>query len=432
MKKFFGILSTAAILGISAFPDQAYVPSAANLENRRWFQDAKFGLFIHWGIYSLLADGEWVFQEHKLPLSEYEKLPDHFNPEQFDPKEWVSLAKAAGMKYITITSKHHDGFALFDSKVSDWNVVARTPYKKDILKMLADECHAQGIKLFFYYSQLDWHHPDYFPRGTTGNFCGRPLEGNWNNYLQYMNAQLEELLTNYGPIAGIWFDGWWDKPKADWKLDTTYSLIHSLHPDALVGSNHHLKPMSGEDFQMMERDLPGHNTAGFSAHSELSDLPLEVCQTINNSWGFNSSDTNCKSTRELIQYLVRAAGYGSNLLLNVGPMANGKIPAEFCTRLREMGAWLEKYGATIYDTRKGPIEPQAWGVSTQKDNIIYLHILEQVDSLHIPFTAPVTRITYFDDGSTVEYENVDDGIVLQSLRQHGQDEYDLVIEIECI
>ena len=147
-------------------------PTAANLEARRAFQDARFGLFVHWGVYSILGDGEWIMHQRRIGVPDYEKLPGLFNPTEFDAAEWVSLAKAAGMKYITITSKHHDGFAMFDSKVSDYDIVDRTPYKKDVLKMLADECHKQGIKLFFYHSQLDWHHPDYYPRGRTGG--GQP------------------------------------------------------------------------------------------------------------------------------------------------------------------------------------------------------------------------------------------------------------------
>src|SRR5262245_15488322 len=226
-----------------------YQPTPENLEARDWFQNAKFGLFVHWGVYSVLADGEWVMNNKKIPISEYEKLPARFNPTEFDPAEWVALVKAAGMKYITITSKHHDGFAMWNSKVSDWNIVARTPYKKDVLKLLADECHKQGIKLFFYHSQLDWHNPNYFPRGRTGaGYTGRPESGEWNRYLDYMDAQLAELLTGYGPIGGIWFDGMWDKPQADWRLQQTYKLIHDLQPAALVGSNHHQAPIAGEDF----------------------------------------------------------------------------------------------------------------------------------------------------------------------------------------
>jgi len=199
-----------------------YQPTPENLRARREFQDAKFGMFIHWGIYSSLADGEWVFHDRKLSLAEYNRLPKFFDPEKFDAKAWVALARSAGMKYITITSRHHDGFAMFDSKVSDWNVVKQTPWGKDPLKMLADECHRQGIKLFFYYSQLDWHNPDYYPRGVTAWDNGRPDHGDWNAYLDhYMDGQLRELLTNYGPVGGIWFDGMWDKPDADWHLRKT-------------------------------------------------------------------------------------------------------------------------------------------------------------------------------------------------------------------
>src|SRR6266511_6044302 len=200
--------AAAALSTVAGRAQTGYRPSAANLAAREWFQDARFGLFVHWGVYSVLGDGEWVMNNRKIPIADYEKLPPLFNPVAFDPLELVALAKAAGMKYITITSKHHDGFAMFDSKISDWDIVDRTPYKKDVLKMLADECHRQGIKLFFYYSQLDWHHPDYFPRGGTGRDSGRPESGDFARYIDYMNAQLRELLTNYGEIGGIWFDGW--------------------------------------------------------------------------------------------------------------------------------------------------------------------------------------------------------------------------------
>jgi alpha-L-fucosidase len=335
------------------------------------------------------------------------------------------------MKYITITSKHHDGFAMFDSKVSDWDIVDRTPYQKDVLKALADECQRQGLKLFFYHSHLDWHHPDYYPRGRTGREAGRPDRGEWYRYLDYMDAQLTELLTNYGPLGGIWFDGWWDRPDADWRLRETYDLIHRLQPAALIGNNHHKKPFPGEDFQMFEKDLPGRNTAGFNADSEIGELPLETCETINNSWGFNLNDPRYKSTRDLVHYLVRAAGYGANFLLNVGPMPNGKIQPEFVTRLQDIGRWLEKSGESVYGTRGGPVSPRPWGVTTRKGNTVYVHLLDWEDeSLALPtLGARVASARMLAGGAPVGVREDAGGVVLR-VPKAGRDELDTVVVVE--
>src|SRR2546430_1000840 len=207
-------LLLAALVAAQAF-GQAYQPTEANLKARESYQNARFGMFIHWGVYSVLGDGEWVMNTRKITVAEYEKLAPKFDPTEYDAAAWVALAKAAGMKYITITSKHHDGFAMWGTKQNHWNIVDATPYKKDVLKMLADECHRQGIKLFFYHSQLDWHNTDYYPRGNTGKTAGRPESGNFDRYLDFMDSQLRELLTGYGDIAGIWFDGMWDKPRSE-------------------------------------------------------------------------------------------------------------------------------------------------------------------------------------------------------------------------
>jgi len=422
---------SCSLLPSALSAQSSYQPTQANLEARRWFQDAKFGLFVHWGVYSVLADGEWVMNNKKIPISEYEKLPARFNPTEFDPQEWVALVKAAGMKYLTITSKHHDGFAMFDSKVSDWDIVDRTPYKRDVLKRLADECRRQGIKLFFYYSQLDWHHPDYFPRGRTGQTAGRPESGDWYKYLDYMDRQLKELLTGYGELGGIWFDGWWDKPDADWRLERTYKLIHDLQPQALVGANHHRRPFPGEDFQMFEKDLPGRNTAGFNDRSEVGDLPLETCETINGAWGFNANDKRFKSTRDLVHYLARAAGSNANFLLNVGPMPNGKIQPEFVTRLREVGQWLGKYGDSIYGTRGGPLTPRPWGVTTRQGNKVYLHILDWQDAvLAVPRLPQRVKSAHFlKDGSKAEYAENEWGLLLK-IPPPVVDAYDTIVVLE--
>lgn len=429
--KFRVIVILAFLVTTSAVAQEGYTPTPENLKAREWFQDARFGLFIHWGVYSVLGDGEWVMNNQQIPVTQYEKLPDFFNPTAFDAKAWVDMVKAAGMKYITITSKHHDGFAMYDSKVSDYDIVDRTPYKKDVIKMLADECRRQGIKLFFYHSQLDWHHPDYFPRGRTGGATGRPDSGNWNRYLDYMDTQLTELLTNYGDIGGIWFDGMWDKPDAEWRLGQTYSLIHKLQPAALVGSNHHLAPFPGEDFQMFEKDLPGHNTTGFSADSKIGDVPLETCETINNSWGFNLKDNRNKSRKDLIQYLVKAAGYNANFLLNVGPMPNGEIQPDHVTLLKQMGEWLGKNGETIYATEGGPLTARDWGVTTQKGNRVFVHILKWHDeSLLIPsWGKRIRSAKLFADGSPVKFLQNDYGILL-NIPKAKMDEVDTIVELE--
>ena len=422
-------LSIAVRAAEPADAQSSYQPSPENLKARQDFQDMKFGMFIHWGVYSVLGDGEWVFHNRKLKLDEYERLPKFFDPEKFDAKTWVALAKAAGMKYITITSRHHDGFAMFDSKISDWNIVQRTPYKKDPLKMLADECHRQGIKLFFYYSQLDWHNPDYYPRGVTAWDNGRPDHGDWNAYLDtYMDGQLRELLTNYGPIGGIWFDGMWDKPDADWHLQKTYSLIHQLQPAALIIPNHHQTPKPGEDVQTFERDLPGRNTAGFNTNYVSDQLPLESSNTLNDSWGFNISDHNFKSPEEVEQMLVRAAGNNSNLLLNIGPMPNGEIEDEFVTRLHAVGEWMSRYGETIYGTRGGPIVPADWGVTTQKADKIYVHVLQWKAPLLAlpPIEKTIKSAQEFGNESPVEFKQTSDGVVLK-VPSAGKSEVDRVI-----
>jgi alpha-L-fucosidase len=408
------IAAAALAMSVPLLAQSGYQPTASNLATREWFQNARFGMFIHWGVYSALGDGEWVMNNRKIPVADYEKLPAFFNPISFDAAEWVSLAKAAGMKYITITSKHHDGFAMFDSKVSDYNIVARTPYKKDPLKALAEECRRQGLKLFFYYSQLDWHNPDYYPRGGTGRDAGRPDSGSWPRYLDYMNGQLRELLTNYGDVGGIWFDGWWDRPDADWQLGRTYALIHDLQPQALIGSNHHRRPNPGEDFQMFEKDLPGGRSQSFNSDSEIGNLPLETCETMNGAWGFNLTDRRYKSTRDLIRYLVRAAGSNANFLLNVGPMPDGRIQPEFTTRLREVGAWTSTFGESIFGTRGGPIEPHPWGVTTRKGSRVYVHVLDTTDPslLLPPLPSAVQSAKLLNGGRAVDFKTGEFGVVL--------------------
>jgi len=365
---------------------QTYSPTSANLQGRSEFQDAKFGLFIHWGVFSILGDAEWAMNNQNIHVKDYTRLEHFFYPTEFDAHEWVSMAKNAGMKYITLITRHHDGFSMWDTKYSDFNIM-NTPYKKDVVKMIADECHKQNIKLFLYYSLLDWRRDDYsWWTDRTGQGTGRTVHGNWNDYIKFMENQLTELLTNYGEIAGIWFDGYWDQtapegakdrtPKVDWHLPEIYALIHKLQPQCLIGNNHHLTPLAGEDFQMFERDLPGQNKSGLSFQKASGKLPLETCETMNGSWGFDIKDDNYKSVNRLIHYIVNAAGRNANFLLNVGPMPNGKIQNEFVDTLQEVGKWMQQYGESIYGTRGNVTPPKDWGVVTAKNKTIYVHLLK--------------------------------------------------------
>lgn len=359
-----------------------YQPTAENLAEREAFQDAKFGIFLHWGLYSMLATGEWTMTDKDINYKEYAKLAGGFYPSKFNAADWVAAIKASGARYICFTTRHHEGFSMFKTKYSPYNIVDATPFKRDILKELADECHKQGIRLHLYYSHIDWYRED-APWGYTGRGTGRPNpDGNWPSYYAFMNNQLTELLTNYGKIGAIWFDGWWDQeqnPSFNWQLPEQYALIHRLQPACLVGNNHHQSPFPAEDFQMFERDLPGENKAGLSGQS-VSRLPLETCETMNGMWGYKITDQNYKSASTLIHYLVSAAGKNANLLLNIGPQPNGELPETALARLKEIGEWMNTYGETVHGTRGGIVPPQSWGVTTQKARRLFVHLLTLNDN----------------------------------------------------
>lgn len=416
-KKILALSVSLMIFCLPSFSQVSYSPSKENLENRKEFGDDKFGIFIHWGIYSMMADGEWVMQNRDINHMEYRKLASGFYPSKFNADEWVKAIKEAGAKYICFTTRHHDGFSMFGTEFSDYNIVDATPFKRDVLKELSKACKKYGIKLHLYYSHLDWDREDYYPLGRTGTGTGRKNHGEWSTYFDFMNNQLTELLTKYGDVRALWFDGWWDHdihPNFDWHLDEQYAMIHRLKPDCLIGNNHHQKPFPGEDFQMFERDLPTENKSGLSGQ-EISQLPLETCETMNGMWGYKIKDTAYKATKELIHYLVKAAGNNANLLLNVGPQPNGEIPQMAINRLKEIGKWMNVYGETIYGTRAGMLGPRDWGVTTQKGNRLFVHILNLKDTdLYLPLPGiKVKSAVAFSDKKPVKFVQDKDGVLLK-------------------
>ena len=409
-------ISLLTMVGGMAQISNHYVPTVENIQARQEFADSKFGVFIHWGIYSMFAQGEWYMTNANIDNKEYAKAASAFYPIQFDAKEWVSAIKDAGAKYICFTSRHHDGFSMWNTEQSDYNIVDATPFKRDVIKELADECHRQGIKLHFYYSHIDWTRDDY-PAGRTGRGTGKdPEKEDWSSYYAFMNHQLTELLTNYGKVGAIWFDGWWDHDQDsipfDWQLEEQYALIHRLQPACLVGNNHHQTPNEGEDIQIFERDLPGENKAGLSGQS-VSRLPLETCQTMNGMWGYKIIDQNYKSADTLIRYLVSTAGKGANLLLNVGPQPNGELPSAALDRFKEIGTWTRRYGETIYGTTAGDIAAQEWGVTTRKGDQLFVHIFNHdAKELHLPLSCKVKEAFIYDTKQPLKVKRTKEGVTL--------------------
>lgn len=400
------LLALSLVLA-SAQTVERYQPTKENIVARQRFRDHGFGIFLHWGLYSTFAQGEWYLHNANIDHKEYAKSAAGFYPVNFDAKRWVEQIKASGAGYLCITSRHHDSFSLWDTKQSDYNIVKATPFRRDVLAELRDECRRQGLAFHIYYSILDWAREDYTPLGRTGHGTGRQQTGNWQRYDAFMNAQLTELVRDYDPDA-IWLDGHWDHdihPDFDWQYDKMYANIHKIKPSCLIGNNHHETPKDGEDFQMFERDVPGANTAGLSGQA-ISNLPLETCQTMNGMWGYKVKDQNYKSDTTLIRLLVSTAGRNANLLLNIGPEANGNLPALAVDRLERIGAWMRTFAPTVKGgVRAGLIPPQDWGVTTQQGKKLYLHILEHNErTLTIPLGARVHSAVVYDSRKNIPYK----------------------------
>ena len=389
----------------------------------RWWQEARFGLFIHWGPVSLKGtEIGWSRGGERrgrggtgsIPSDVYDNLYKEFNPVKFDASEWVDTAKAAGMKYLVFTSKHHDGFSMFDSGTTDYRITSPdSPFGRDIVKELADACHTKGLRFGLYYSPVDWYHPDY-------------RTDRHDRYIRFMHDQVRELCTGYGQLDILWFDGLQIHPMSgsggeafydpvwakDWNSQGLFNMIRSLQPNIIINNRCGLEG----DF-----DTPEQHVGFYQV-----DRPWESCITICRQWAWKPDDT-LKSLKECIQTLVMCAGGDGNLLLNVGPMPNGEIEQRQVERLREIGGWLRKNGESIYGTRGGPVPPKSWGVTTHKGSTVYVHVLaESAGSIALPKVNASVKSAALIDGTAVEYDSTPLGTVLK-LPEKGRDPYDTVV-----
>jgi len=376
----------------------------------QWWEEARFGMFIHWGVYAIPARGEWVMYQEHIPHAEYAPLAREFNPAKFDPDAWVRLAREAGMRYMVLTTRHHDGFSLFDSQVSDFTA-PKTAAKRDLVRAYVEACHRGGMRVGFYYSLLDWRYGAYF-RGPQ-----KDPEG-WAKLVEYVHAQVRELCTNYGKIDILWYDGGWPYTAEDWRSAELNAMVRSLQPDILINNRSQLP----EDFDTPEQYI----------HASPPGRPWEACMTLNDSWGYNAADDNWKTPKQVIAYLVRCANGGGNLLLNVGPKPDGTIPPESERILRQVGEWLQRNGGSIYGTARCPLSTST-GLCTLKGYTLYVHVLRWPGKeLVVPrLLSPVRSVHLLADGKSVKFEQKGDRLFLSGLPGRAPDPLDAVLVVEC-
>ncbi len=403
--------------------------STIEMERTAWYRNAKFGMFIHWGPYSLASvEASWPIMRPTpggITEAAYRALPARFNPTGFDPNAWIDLARSAGQQYMVLTTKHHDGFCMFDSSYTDYKIT-NTPYGKDIVKQLAAACDARDMRLGFYYSPPDMHHPGFrdTSKPASTNWQGEPQRPEWPSYLQYMQLQLTELLSRYGPVALIWFDGLGHQEKYDGERFLTQ--IHSLQPATLVNDRIGVPGDYVTPEQFIPNAIPTRQ-AHFDAvdqnvNNELKpgiprpeDFQLwETCMTINNTWAYNMHDRDFKSAQVLIRSLVEVASRGGNFLLNVGPQPDGNIQPEFQERLRSVGDWLAVNGDSIYGTSYGPVQGVSSIRTTSKRNIVFVHVFEWPSAaLDVPGLKPkIISAHLLPTGQVLKFRQSENGLQL--------------------
>lgn len=415
-----------------------YEPPEWNLKARRQYAENRFGIFIHWGLYANYAQGESYLKKGRLSEKAYSRMKDGFCPSKFDAKEWVRVFKDAGARYVTITSRHHDGFSLWPTKVDDGYNIANTPFKRDILGELAKECQKAGLQLNFYYSLMDWHRSDY-PAGESTRIIHPDQKGDYPTYKRFMLDQIAELIDSYRPGC-IWFDGEWEHAPCrngvwtrtlDWEFDDLYDLIHSKH--VLVANNNHQPIREKEDVQLFERDLPGMGSDSLmSKHQPVADdRPLEQCDVIQKSaWGYKIGEMDFRMPEDAVTLLVRAASKGSNLLLNIGPDGSGRLPEEAVKVLRHVGEWIDVNGESVYGTRAGHVSLLRDVVSTCKDDVLYLHFLNPkiskfAFSAQCEFGNPVC----LDKRFSANLERTSSGDVVVTVKRPSDYKFDVVVRM---
>jgi len=353
------------------------------------FLEDRFGMFIHWGLYAIPARGEWVRNAERISNGDYQKYFDEFDPVRYDPKRWAALAKQAGMKYAVMTSKHHDGFCLFDSRYTDYKAT-NTPAGRDLIREYVDAFRAEGLKVGFYYSLIDWHHEDYPAYGDRhhpmrGNEAYKDRPENFARYVEYLHNQVRELCTNYGKIDIMWFDfSYGDMRGEKWEATKLVEMIRALQPGIVIdnrlggdgaGKDGRAEepPVYAGDFESPEQKIPAQGVTDALGRP----VPWEACMTLNDHWGYCSSDRNYKSARNVIHMLIECVSKGGNLLLNVGPNAKGEIPKESIAVLEQVGAWMRENGESIYGCGIAELPKPEWGRYTRRGKQLYAHVFER-------------------------------------------------------
>ncbi len=418
MKKKYFLIIIAVVLKTS------FASLAQEINKTKWFQDAKFGIFIHWGLYSQIGYTEWCQNHFEIQADDYVKLEKTFNPKKYDPNAWAALIKASGAKYCVITSKHHEGFSMYDSRFSDYSIM-NTPYKKDILAMLAKSLKSENINFGIYYSVMDWHHPDYLPRRY---FDKRPAaKADISKYKEFFKNQVGELIDKYQPKL-LWFDGDWENTHDSIETMNVVSMMKLKKPDLLF--NNRLSRFSQGDFKTPENTVPATGLKDENGKA----LVWEVCHTINDSWGYDPFSNEFMSERDLIRLLVDIVSKGGNLLLNIGPKPDGSIQNEFVERLEAMGKWLAKNGESIYRTQASIFPDLSfYGRSTTKNNSIFLHVfmLPENEVVSVPLLKnTIKKIYTLKDSKTLKY-TIENNQILITLNKNSVDINDEVIVIEC-